>query len=161
MTDWLSVRTYTHTGFPGGSVVKHLPDNARDTGLSPRSGRSLGERNASPLQYSCLGNHTDREAGGLKSRGSQKSWTWLNDETIKYLPQVSLYSKVYILIITSKSTPVIVNLEIRERGGCEKGSVCFTNSTSVHGLKTLKFVISFGVFPGDHQLLRVLISFFR
>ena len=49
-------------GFPGGSVVKHLPANARKTGLSPRSGRFLGERNGNPLQYSCLGNYIDREA---------------------------------------------------------------------------------------------------
>ena len=31
--------------FPGGSVVKNLPANARDTGSIPGSGRSLGEGN--------------------------------------------------------------------------------------------------------------------
>ena len=40
-------------------VVKNLPanaGNARDTGLIPGSGRSPGEGNGYPLQYSCLGN---------------------------------------------------------------------------------------------------------
>ena len=36
--------------------------NARDTGVIPGSGRSPGEANGSPLQYSCLGNPMDREA---------------------------------------------------------------------------------------------------
>ena len=35
---------------------------AGDVGLIPRSGRSPGEGNGYPLQYSCLGNPTDREA---------------------------------------------------------------------------------------------------
>ena len=42
-------------GFPGGSVVKNLPVNAGDAGLIPGLGRSPGERNGNPLQYSCLG----------------------------------------------------------------------------------------------------------
>ena len=46
-------------GFPGGSVVKNLPANAGDTGLIPGSGRSPGEGNGNPLQYSCLENPMD------------------------------------------------------------------------------------------------------
>ena len=46
--------------FPGGSVVKNLPANAGDVGSIPGSGRSPGEGNGSPLQYSCLGNPMDR-----------------------------------------------------------------------------------------------------
>ena len=46
-------------GFPGGSVVKNLPANV-DVSLIPGSGRSPGERNSNPLQYSCLGNPRDR-----------------------------------------------------------------------------------------------------
>ena len=48
--------------FPGGSVVKTLPANARDTGLIPGSGRSPQGGNHNPLQRSCLGNPTDRGA---------------------------------------------------------------------------------------------------
>ena len=48
-------------GFPGGSVIKNLPDNTGDLSLFPGSGRSLGEGNGNPLQYSCLVNPMDRE----------------------------------------------------------------------------------------------------
>ena len=47
-------------GFSGGSAVKDLPANAGDVGLIPGSGRSAGEGNGNPLQYSCLGNPMDR-----------------------------------------------------------------------------------------------------
>ena len=43
-------------GFPGGSEVKASVWNAGDLGLIPGSGRSPGEGNGTPLQYSCLEN---------------------------------------------------------------------------------------------------------
>ena len=43
-------------GFPGGSEVKASAWNAGDLGSIPGSGRSPGERNGNPLQYSCLEN---------------------------------------------------------------------------------------------------------
>ena len=46
--------------FPGGSVLKNPPANAGDVSLIPGSGRSPGEGNGNPLQYSCLGNPMDR-----------------------------------------------------------------------------------------------------
>ena len=49
-------------GFPGGSLVKDPPANAGATGLIPGSGRSPGEGNGNPLQYSCLEDPLDREA---------------------------------------------------------------------------------------------------
>ena len=49
-------------GFPGGSTVKNPPATAGDTGSIPGLGRSSGEGNGNPLQYSCLENPTDREA---------------------------------------------------------------------------------------------------
>ena len=54
--------------FPGGSVVKILPANARDArtagdmGLIPGSGRSPGGGNGNPLQNSCLENPMNRGA---------------------------------------------------------------------------------------------------
>ena len=48
--------------FPVGSLVKNPPANAGDMGSIPWSGRSSGEGNGSPLQYSCLGNSMDRGA---------------------------------------------------------------------------------------------------
>ena len=47
-------------GFPGGSMVNNLPANAGGLGLIPGSGRSPGKGNGNPLQYSCVGNPTDR-----------------------------------------------------------------------------------------------------
>ena len=43
-------------GFPGGSEVKASAPNVGDPSLIPGSGRSLGEGNGYPLQYSCLEN---------------------------------------------------------------------------------------------------------
>ena len=48
--------------FPADSVVKSQPANTGDTGSIPRSGRSPGEGDGNPLQYSCLENFMDRRA---------------------------------------------------------------------------------------------------
>ena len=50
-----------------------------DQSLISGSGRSPGEGNGNPLQYSCLENPIDRGAGGLQSMESHKSQTRLND----------------------------------------------------------------------------------
>ena len=50
---------------PGGSEVKASSWNAGDPGSIPGSGRSPGEGNGNPLQYSCLENSMDRGAWGL------------------------------------------------------------------------------------------------
>ena len=47
------------TSFSGGSVVKNLPASAGDAGSIPGPGRSPGEGNGNPLQYSCLENSMD------------------------------------------------------------------------------------------------------
>ena len=47
---------YGYVGFPGGSEVKVSAWNAGDPGLIPGSGRSPGEGNGNPLQYSCQEN---------------------------------------------------------------------------------------------------------
>ena len=56
------VYSVLNEGFPGGSVVKNLLVNAGDAGLIPGLGRSPGEGNGNPLQYSCLENPMDRGA---------------------------------------------------------------------------------------------------
>ena len=50
------------TGFPDGSDGKESACNARDLGSVPGSGRSPGEGNGNPLQYSCLENPMDEGA---------------------------------------------------------------------------------------------------
>ena len=54
------------------SVVKNPPANARDVSLIPMSGRSPGEGDSNPLQYACLGNPMDREAGKATVHGVAK-----------------------------------------------------------------------------------------
>ena len=46
--------------FQGGTVVKNPPADAVDVSSIPGSGRSPGEENTNPLQYSCLKNARDR-----------------------------------------------------------------------------------------------------
>ena len=62
----------SHWGFGDGSAVKNSPANAGDAGSIPELGRSPGEGNGSPLQYSCLENPMDRGAS-LQSMESQKT----------------------------------------------------------------------------------------
>ena len=60
--------------FPGGSAVKNLPANVGDMGLIPGLGRSPGEGNGNPLQYSYLENSMDRGAWRATDHGVAKSW---------------------------------------------------------------------------------------
>ena len=59
-------------GFPS-SVLKESAGNAGHTGSISWLGKSPGEGNSNPLQYSRLGNPSDREPGGAESTGLQKS----------------------------------------------------------------------------------------
>ena len=63
----------------GGSVVKNLPASAGDTGSVPGLGRSPGEGNGDPLQYSCLENPMDGETWQATVHGVTKSPTQLSD----------------------------------------------------------------------------------
>ena len=70
--------TPSHVGFPGVSVVKNSLVNAGDISLIPSLGRSPGEGNGYPLQYSCLGNPMDRGAWRATGHGIPKesNMTW-------------------------------------------------------------------------------------
>ena len=58
-------------------MIKSSPINAGDPGSIPGSGRSLGGGNGTSLQYSCLGNPTDRGAWSATVHGVAKSQTGL------------------------------------------------------------------------------------
>ena len=62
-----------NTGFPGGSVVKNSPASTGDTGLIPALGKSPGEGNGNPFQYSCLRNPKDRRAWQARVPGVTES----------------------------------------------------------------------------------------
>ena len=69
-----------HEGiFPGGSDGKESACNAGDLCLIPGLGRSLGEGNGYPLQYSCLENSTDRGAWWATLHRVAKSQTRLGN----------------------------------------------------------------------------------
>ena len=76
------------SGFPGSAVVKNLPANAgdgRDVGLIPTTGRSPGEGNGNPLQYSCLKISWTEEPGGL-NRTWLSNWAHTYNGTINHTP---------------------------------------------------------------------------
>ena len=66
--DWNCISYISNTGggwgFPGGSKSKESAWNVGDLGLIPGLGRSPGEGNGYPLQYSCLENSRYREEPG-------------------------------------------------------------------------------------------------
>ena len=55
-----SQAAYPSLGFPGGSDGKESACNAGELGLIPELGRSPGEGDSNPLQYSCLENSMNR-----------------------------------------------------------------------------------------------------
>ena len=61
--------------FPSGSAGKESACNAGDIGLIPGLGRSPGEENGNPLQYSCLGNSMDGGSWRATVYGVTKSQT--------------------------------------------------------------------------------------
>ena len=90
--DWLAMEYYDFgfghvelevilRGFPGSLDGKASAYNVGDLGSSPGSGRSPGEGNGNPLQYSCLENPMDGGAWWATVHGVTKSWTRLSDFT--------------------------------------------------------------------------------
>ena len=60
-------------------MVKDPPANAGDTGSTPGWGRSPGEGNGNPLQYSCLENPMDQGAWWATVHGAAKTQTQLSE----------------------------------------------------------------------------------
>ena len=100
----------------GGSEFKASASNVEDLGLIPGSGRSLGEGNCNPLQYSCLGNPMDRGAWCATVHGVAKSQTRLSDLTPLYTYVRFFSSEIFIRLILHLSKSFIFtetdNIEI-------------------------------------------------
>ena len=78
--------------FPGSSVVKNLPTNAKDVGdvgSIPGWGRSPGEGNGTPLQYSCLGNPMDRGAWWATVHGGHKELDMMSNRAHQVTRHIS------------------------------------------------------------------------
>ena len=79
-------------------MVKNLLANAgniRDRGSIPELGRTLGEGNGNPLQYSCLENPMDRGAWWATVHRVAKSQTQLRDFTFTFKETKDLYIENY------------------------------------------------------------------
>ena len=78
-------------GFPGGSDSKDYACSAEDPGLIPRSGRSSGEGNGNPLQYSYLENSMDGGAWrGYSPWSHKESYTTNTLSFTHFHPQVCI-----------------------------------------------------------------------
>ena len=89
---WIS---HLQGSFPGDPDSKEASCSAGDPGSIPGPGRSPGERNDNPLQYSCLRNPMDRGAWQTTVHGVTKSWTRLSDFTFS-LKMVGLCCTFYV-----------------------------------------------------------------
>ena len=98
-------------GFPAGSEVKASPRNAGDLGSIPGSGRSPGERNGNPLQYSCLENPMDGGAWWATALGVARSRTSLSD------PKAHALYASRLLALRWDEGKVLGNEHLGERGG--------------------------------------------
>ena len=63
-------------GFPGGSDGKESTCNSGDLGSIPESGRSPGEGNGYPVQYSCLKNSMERRTWQATVHGVARQGYW-------------------------------------------------------------------------------------
>ena len=91
-------------------LVKNLPANAgdvRDKGSIPGLGRSRGERNGKPLQYSCLKNPMDSGAWRATVHRVAKSQTWLkwlcSDMSTDILITIRSSNQSQSLVFTQRS----------------------------------------------------------
>ena len=98
--------------FPGGSEVKVSACNAGDPGLIPESGRSPGEGNGSPFQYSCLENPMDGGAWWATVHRVAKSRTRLSDFAITICFNANLYLSHPLLPLGGGSSYYWVRMEV-------------------------------------------------
>ena len=85
---------------PGSSVVKASACNAGDPGLIPGLGRSPGEGNGNPLQYSCLENPMDGRAWWAIVHGVTKSRTQLSNFTsLRSILRKDMGKKAVMLLV--------------------------------------------------------------
>ena len=108
-------------GFLGDSEGKESPHNGWDPGLIPGLGRSPGEGNSYPFQYSCQENSMDRGAWRAIGHEVAKSWTWLRDLTLSlFLP----YTHKYFVPTFPSHLPCLFKFLIMEEVYIIQGHLC-------------------------------------
>ena len=85
--------------FPGGSEVKAFACNVGDLGSIPGSGRSSGEGNGNPLQYSCLENPMDGRAWWATVHRVAKSWTRLKRLHLHFISPIMKRTSLWVLVL--------------------------------------------------------------
>ena len=101
-------------GFPGGSEDKASACNAGDRGSIPGLGRSPGEGNGNPLQYSCLENPIDRGAWRATVHWVAESRTRLSDFTFTFGNSYTVFTEYlswYFPLILNRSEALLQFLE--------------------------------------------------
>ena len=121
--------------FPGGSEVKASASNAGNPDLIPGLGRSPGEGNGNPLQYSCLKNPMDGGAWQATVHGVAKSRTRLSDFTFKFQTYISSflldiyfffrYLSIFILLIFNYASNIQVIHHFQQCFQIISFSLCF------------------------------------
>ena len=100
--------SFHSTGFLGGAVVKNLPANAGDTGVGYSIlglGRSPGEGNGNPLQYSCLGNSMDRGAWWATVYGTANESNTTEQQarhSTQWYSVLLFYVAIYVIILSNE-----------------------------------------------------------
>ena len=85
--------------------------SAGDPGSVPGLGRSPGEGNGTPLQYSCLENPMDRGARWATVHGVTKSRKWLSDFTL-HIYTLLLYTHTHIHMYTHKLSLFFLTISV-------------------------------------------------
>ena len=92
-------------GFPGGAEVKASACNVGDLGSIPGLGRSLGEGNGNPLQYSCLENPMDGGAWWAIVHGLQRvRHDWATSLFTSDWITITFSGLLYKIYLTHKSS---------------------------------------------------------
>ena len=92
----MSFHLCIYIGIPPGSDGKVSACNTRDPGSIPGSGRSPGEGNGNPLQYSCLENSMDGGAWWATVHGAAESPKWLSDFTFTFCLSIHLLLDIWV-----------------------------------------------------------------
>ena len=96
---------------PGSSLVKNLPANAGDTGSVPGLGRSPGEGNGNPLQYSCLEHSMTEGLVGYSPWGHKRVGHNLVTKTIQQHMDANWSKGLNCGILLGRNTFVLSILE--------------------------------------------------
>ena len=88
-------------GFPGGSDGKESASNAGKLGSIPGPGRSPGEGNGNPLQYSCLENPMEKGVHGVAKSQTQQSTQHTYPLYLPANPRPTLHSRLTMVAADS------------------------------------------------------------